>query len=161
MSQDAAAFRQLTDHWLWYADEALEQMTAIVSGLGDDLASRRPDLPGANSPYAILTHCCGVVEQWAGEMIAGRRVERDRAAEFVATGTVASLRAKVERARVRLRQDLAELDWAAPPRGAVDPQDADLPLGQSQGGVLLHITEELHQHLGQLELTRDVLRSAG
>ena len=35
--------------------------------------------------------------------------------------------------------------------------DADLPLGQSQGSVLLHIYEELTQHLGQMELTRDLL----
>jgi len=59
---------------------------------------------------------------------------------------------------VRLRADLAHLDWDAPPRGPVDPQDADLPVGRSQGGVLLHIYEELSQHLGQMEITRDLLR---
>jgi hypothetical protein len=149
---------QLTKTWLWYVDEALDQMTAIVVGLGDDLASTRPDLPGANSPYAILTHCCGVLEGWGGEAVAGRRIERDRAAEFVATGPVADLEARVAAARVRLRADLAALDWDAPPRGPVDPQDVDLPLGRSQGGVLLHIYEELAQHLGQMEITRDLLR---
>lgn len=152
--------QQLVEVWLWYVDQALDEMTAIVTALGDELASRRPELPGANSPYAILTHCCGVMEAWGGEMIAGRRVERDRAAEFQATGSVPALRAKVDAARARLRADLAGVDWDAPPRGAVDPQDVDLPLGQSQGGVLLHIYEELSQHLGQMELTRDVLRAA-
>jgi len=34
---------------------------------------------------------------------------------------------------------------------------ADLPLATTQGGVLLHIYEELSQHLGQLELTRDIV----
>ncbi len=149
---------QLTKVWLWYVDEALDQMTAIVVGLGDDLASTRPDLPGANSPYAILTHCCGVMEEWGGEAVHGRRIQRDRAAEFVATGAVADLEARVAAARLRLRADLADLDWDAPPRGPVDPQDADLPLGRSQGGVLLHIYEELSQHLGQMEITRDLLR---
>jgi Protein of unknown function (DUF664) len=149
---------ELTKVWLWYVDEALDQMTAIVVGLGDDLASTQPDLPGANSPYAILTHCCGVLEQWGGQTVAGRRIERDRAAEFVATGSVADLEARVAAARVRLRADLAHLDWDAPPRGPVDPQDADLPVGRSQGGVLLHIYEELSQHLGQMEITRDLLR---
>src|SRR3954447_18225708 len=93
---------QLTKVWLWYVDEALDQMTAIVVGLGDDLARTRPALPGANSPYAILTHCCGVMEQWGGEAVAGRRIERDRAAEFVATGSVADLEVRVAASRVRL-----------------------------------------------------------
>ena len=30
---------------------------------------------------------------------------------------------------------------------------------RTQGGVLLHVYEELAQHLGQLEVTRDVLLS--
>ena len=92
--------------------------------------------------------------------VAGRRIERDRPAEFVATGPVADLVAQVARARAQLVVDLAAVDWDGPPRGSVDPQDADLPLGRSQGGVLLHIYEELAQHLGHLEITRDVLRHA-
>ena len=66
------------EEYLWYVDEALDQMTAILVGLGDELACTRPNLPGANAPYAIVTHCCGVMEQWGGEMVAGRRVQRDR-----------------------------------------------------------------------------------
>lgn len=148
----------LTETWLWYVDQALGEMTAIVTGLGDELASSRPDLPGANSPYAIVSHCCGVLEAWGGESVAGRRIQRDRPAEFVATGAVADLVTKVAAARAQLVTDLAAVDWAAPLRGPVDPQDVDLPMGRSQGGVLLHIYEEMAQHLGQLEITRDVLR---
>jgi hypothetical protein len=147
------------EEYLWYVDFALDQMTAILVGLGDELASTRPDLLGANSPYAIVTHCCGVMEWWGGEMVGGRAVQRDRAAEFVATGAVSDLLGRVQAAKSRLRADVAGVDWDAPPRGAVDPADADLPLGQSQSGVLLHIYEELSQHLGQLEITRDVLRA--
>ena len=49
---------------LWFADSALDGMVAIVRQLGDDRANRRPQLPGANSPYAILTHCLGVMEHY-------------------------------------------------------------------------------------------------
>ena len=45
------------DDFRYYADDALRGMVGIVSELGDDLANRRPDVPGANSPFAILTHC--------------------------------------------------------------------------------------------------------
>ncbi|MFL6100123.1 MAG: DUF664 domain-containing protein [Actinomycetales bacterium] len=143
--------------WLWYVGKALDDMCGIVSNLGDDLANRRPDLPGANSPYAILTHCCGVMNQWAGEVVADRTVQRDRAAEFVAHGSVADLLPLVARTRSQLRRDVEAVRWNAEPLGPVDPQDRDTPLGRSQGGVLLHIYEELSQHLGQMEITRDVL----
>jgi hypothetical protein len=42
-----------------------------------------------------------------------------------------------------------------------DDEDAALPIGRTQGGALIHIYEELAQHRGQMELTRDVVRSAG
>jgi hypothetical protein len=35
-----------------------------------------------------------------------------------------------------------------------------MPLGRTQGGVAVHIYEELAQHRGQMELTSDVLRAA-
>ncbi len=34
---------------------------------------------------------------------------------------------------------------------------ADTPIGTSRGIALLHVYEELVQHLGQLEITRDIL----
>ena len=71
-----------------YVDRAVEAMADIVGDLGDDLANTRPGLPGANSAYAILRHCLGVMEFWGGQVVAGRTVERDREAEFRASGPV-------------------------------------------------------------------------
>jgi HAD superfamily hydrolase (TIGR01509 family) len=147
------------DDFLYYVDDALDGMVRIVCELGDDLANRRPDLPGANSPFAILTHCLGVMEYWGGEIVAGRHIVRDRPAEFRATGRVAALTDDTQRARRRLRADLAALDPFAPPRGDPHVDDATLPLARTQGGALLHIYEELAQHRGQLEITRDLLRT--
>ena len=146
--------------YLSFVDDALTGMVEIVTELGDELANRRPDLPGANSPYAVLTHCLGVLEYWGGHVVAGRPIERDRDAEFVAHGDVATLTGRVADARRRFLADLEDVDPPAAPRGAVEPEDAELPLGRTQGGALLHVLEELAQHRGQLELTRDVLRAA-
>lgn len=146
------------EDYLHYVDEALDGMVEIVTELGDDLANRRPDLPGANSPYAILTHCLGVMEFWGGYVVAGRTIERDRDAEFGASGAVADLVERTRRAGRQLQADVAELEPFAPPRGVLpDPEDADLPLGRTQGGALIHIYEELAQHRGQMEGCRDVL----
>jgi hypothetical protein len=142
-----------------YVDRAVEQMTAIVTELGDKLANRKPALPGANSPYAILRHCLGVMEFWGGEVVAGREVIRDRPAEFRAHGPVAGLAAAAGKARGQFRADAAAADFAGPPRGGAGHQKYPGELEfTSQGHALLHVLEEVTQHLGQMEVTRDVLR---
>jgi hypothetical protein len=147
------------DDFLYFVDEALEGMVTVVTELGDDLANRRLDVPGANAPYAVLFHCLGVMEYWGGAMVAGRTIERDRDAEFRASGPVADLVRRTRQARRQLDADLDGLEPLAPPRGTPQPDDADLPLARTQGGVLIHVYEELAQHRGQMEVTRDVLRA--
>jgi Protein of unknown function (DUF664) len=147
------------DDFLYFVDEALEGMVTVVTELGDDLANRRLDVPGANSPYAVLFHCLGVMEYWGGAMVAGRAIERDRDAEFRVSGRVAELIGRTRRARRQLDADMTGLEPLAPPRGTPAPEDADLPLARTQGGVLIHVYEELAQHRGQMEVTRDVLQA--
>lgn len=145
------------EDYLYFVDTALDEMTLIVQELGDDLANQRPDVPGSNTPFALLTHCLGVVECWAGELVAGRSIERDRDAEFVASGRVDELVPLVVGVRRQLRADVALLDPAAPLRNPPDPEDADLPFGRRQGAALMHLYRELAQHLGQMQGYRDVM----
>jgi hypothetical protein len=151
------------EDYLYFVDTALDGMVEIVTELGDDLANRRLDVPGANSPYAILTHCLGVMEYWAGHVVAGRTVQRDRPAEFLARGPVADLVQRVRVAQQQLRSDLAGLEPTAPPRGTSGLHDLESPIARTQGGALEHVYEELAQHRGQMEVTRDLLlaRSQG
>ncbi|MEU8636483.1 DUF664 domain-containing protein [Amycolatopsis sp. NPDC048633] len=146
------------EDYLWFAGRALDGMAAILAELGDDRANRRPPLPGANTPYAIVTHCLGVLEFWAGSLVAGRAVERDRDAEFTASGPVSVLAERVAAAKDQLRADLTVAEPAEPLRAPAPAKYADTPAGRSQGGALQHVYEELAQHHGQLELTRDILR---
>lgn len=146
------------DDYLWFVDEALDGMIAIVTELGDGKANRRPDIPGANSPYVILHHCLGMMDFWGGHVIAGRPTDRDRDAEFRASGPVDELVRRAEAARDQLREDLRSMIADAPPRNPpADEEDAALPLGRTQGGAAFHIYEELAQHRGQMEGARDVL----
>jgi hypothetical protein len=143
--------------YLWYVDRALDAMVGIVVELGDDLANRRPDLPGTNSAYAIVTHCLGVMEYWGGGTVAERDFTRDRASEFVAQGDVADLVDRVGVARQRLAEDIAGLDPLAAPGNVRPHPDDPVPYDQRKGAVLVHLLRELYQHLGQMELTRDFL----
>ena len=144
--------------YLRFSDEALDHMRDMVVELGDELGNRRPDLPGANTPVQILTHCLGVMAYWAREVNLGVDVHRDRPAEFEAVCRVAELAGSVEQARGRFHDDVAAaaLD-AAPVRGQRDDFERGL---RTQGAVLMHVYEELAQHRGQLEITRDLLVAA-
>lgn len=147
------------DTYLRFCDEALGAMCDIVVELGDDLANQRPDLPGANSPFAILTHCIGVCGWWASTVNLGRVVPRDRDAEFRATGAVADLARDTDAMRRSLAEWVAESDMGMPPANPpAQPagQNVDF-FAATRGGVLMHVYEELAQHRGQLEVTRDVL----
>jgi Protein of unknown function (DUF664) len=155
--EGAASVAIAANDYLWFVDLALGQMSAVVEELGDELVNRRPPFRDTNSAYAILTHCIGVMEYWGGATVAERPVQRDRAAEFTASGDVAGLLRRTEHARRRLREDIVGLDAAAAPVGVQpDPDDA-VPYAETKGAVLVHILEELFQHLGQMELTRDAL----
>jgi len=148
------------DACLWFVDLALEQMVAIVRGLGDVDANRRPDLAGANSPYVILTHCLGVLEFWGGRMIAERTITRDRNAEFEARGTVDALIERTDASRRQYERDVANIESLARPPNVLPPKELALPYARTKGAVLLHVMRELFQHLGQMELSRDVLRAS-
>jgi hypothetical protein len=153
---DAPVCVSVTDY-LWFVDLALGEMAGIVEQLGDDLANRRPPFRGANSPFAILAHCLGVLEYWGGATVAERPVQRDRAAEFTASGDVAGLVRRAEQARRRLREDIVGLEPAGSPANVRRDPDDPVPYTETKGTVLLHVLEELFQHLGQMELSRDVL----
>jgi hypothetical protein len=99
------------------------------------------------------------MEFWGGSLVAGRRIQRDRAAEFAAVGTVAEVVERAGAAQQQLRADIASLVPSAPPRAEPSPEDAALPIGRTQGGALIHLYEELAQHRGQMEITRDLLLS--
>jgi hypothetical protein len=143
-------------------DRALDGLLDVARELGPGRVNARAAVPGANSAFAILTHCLGVCEYWIGALIGGRTVERDREAEFVATGTLEQLELRVAAGRDRLRQDLAGYRAGQPLAVTPDPRFQGPPEeGLQQDGVLLHVLEELAQHHGQVQVLRDLLIAAG
>ncbi|MDH4118209.1 MAG: DinB family protein [Acidimicrobiia bacterium] len=145
------------EEYLAFVQRALDGMIRIVEELGDDLANTVPAIPGANSPYATLHHCLGVMEYWGGHLVSGRPSTRDRESEFTAAGTVTGLVARTRDAQSTLAEDLRRADPRAelpvqPPASFLGP-DFELTVG----GTFLHIYEELAQHHGQMEVAADLL----
>ncbi len=149
------------DEYLACCDRALDAYADIVTALGDDLVNARlGGIPGSNSAFALATHVSGMTTRWVRTVNLGIHVPRDRAAEFTATGTVAEALALLHGTRARLHEDARA---ASPSELPLDPaHDKDGSISYlTQGEVLLHVYEELAQHLGQLEVTRDVLLARG
>ena len=141
--------------YLTFCDEALDAYAVIVRELGESRANASlPSVEGSNSAFVLVAHVVGVMGRWGSTVNRGIVVPRDRDAEFTAVGSVQEALALLESGRARLHEDVRATDPTAPP--ANPPLDRDDTYA-TQGEVLMHVYEELAQHLGQLEVTRDVL----
>lgn len=146
------------DSYLTFCDKALDSYAVIVGSLGEaHLTAVVPSVEGSNSAFALVTHIVGVMGRWGRTVNRGIVVPRDRDAEFTATGTLDEALALLELGRARLHEDAHACDPAAAPVNP--PTGRDRTAYATQGDVLMHVYEELAQHLGQLEVTRDVLLS--
>ncbi len=94
---------------------------------------------------------------WAGALVAGRVVARDRDAEFVATGDVTSLTERVAEARLQMEADLHAADPGGGLRSSPPPSYRGPDAVLTQAGALQHVYEELAQHHGQMEILRDAI----
>jgi uncharacterized damage-inducible protein DinB len=144
-----------------YLRHAFRQLLDVADRLGEDRVNERPHGPDTNSVAALVAHCCGVAEFWLGHVALGEPSDRDRDGEFEAAANLAELHAMVDAAVDRAAALLARLDAGegTDDGGRVVLLDED----GSDASVVLHVLEELFQHLGHAELAADALgaRAAG
>lgn len=151
------------DEYLAFCDKALDGYAVVLRELGEaHLNGSLTSVPGletvgSNSPFALVAHVVGVMGRWGRTVNRGIVVPRDRDAEFTATGTVDEALALLEMGRARLHEDVRAAEPAAAPVNP--PTDRERTAYATQGAVLMHVYEELAQHLGHLEVTRDALLS--
>ena len=143
-----------------YLRHAYGQMLDVVDRLGDDRVNDRPPGPDTNAVAALVVHCCAVTEFWIGHVALGRPTSRDRESEFSTTATVAELHALVESTLAQVTEDLAAID-----AGRVQPDRTGRQFleggDESDGAIVLHVLEELYQHLGHMELAADAIAIRG
>ena len=140
-----------------YLRHAFAQMLAVADRLGDDLLDERPHGPGTNSVAALIVHCCALTPWWLGHVALGDPTDRQRDAEFHATAELADLHALVAETLETVPALLARLEAGD---GTDEGGRAFLLEGDdSDASVVVHVLEELFQHVGHMELTADALRS--
>ncbi|WP_448851072.1 mycothiol transferase [Corynebacterium sp. 335C] len=141
-----------------HALQLLDRLARIVLELDDGTANATPAAPAMNSPAVLLRHVLGSARYWLDHVCLGHPNVRDREGEFSWSGPVADLAALFpgERAVIAAALDeIAELDPASAP--ASPPTDRERWWAGTVGGVVVHVLHEVAQHLGHLEITRDVL----
>jgi hypothetical protein len=143
-----------------YTRHAFEQMLEVADRLGDDRVNDRPLGPDTNAVASLIIHCCAVTEFWIGHVALGRPTHRDREAEFSSTATVAELHAMVGSTLAQVAEDLAAID-----EGRTQPDRTGRQFleggDESDGAIVVHVLEELYQHLGHMELAADALTIRG
>jgi uncharacterized damage-inducible protein DinB len=141
-----------------FVDLAFDGLLRVADRLGDDLVNVRPVGPDTTSVAALVVHCCGVAEYWLGHVALGDPSERDRDAEFGTVASVAALHERVAAVRVVVAGCLDRLDSGS----GTDPTGRPPLWGghTSDAAIVLHVVEELFQHLGHAELSADVLLGA-
>jgi hypothetical protein len=165
-----------------YMGHAFGQMLGVADRLGDERVNDRPlgpaeaaalptagagarasesdRWPETNAVAALVVHSCAVTEFWIGHVALGRSSDRDRESEFSSTATVAELHALVDDTLAQVREDLAAIDDG---RTQADRTGRQFLEGgdESDGAIVLHVLEELYQHLGHMELAADALAVRG
>ncbi len=147
------------DDFALFCGRTIDGMARALDGLSDREVNRSPDVEGANSAYALVTHALAAAEWWTEYVVLGHPIERDRPSEFTATGAASDLIHRCDAAKARIAELAPQLGAAEELHGEAVTQ---IPLGAdwTVGAALIHAYEELAQHLGHLEITVDLVRGA-
>jgi uncharacterized damage-inducible protein DinB len=146
--------RAIESYWRFIAS-ALDRLLACLEGRTEEELNWRP-LPTANSLYGLALHTLANTEENILAILCGQVMQRNREAEFAAqVRSPDALRAKWQQLRDRLSRHLAQVSPTE-----LD-QERDHPRRGSLTGreVLLVVARHTTEHLGQAELTRDLLRA--
>jgi hypothetical protein len=138
----------------------LDRVCACLEGLSEAQLNWRPPIDGANSAYVIAAHTLGCARAWVLGIACGQPVERDRPAEFRASGRdAADLTAQARRLSDDIDVALAALPVSALDQRLVPPKSLwgeSEPEERSVREALVNMVWHTGLHLGQLEMTRDL-----
>jgi hypothetical protein len=137
--------------------DGIERIIRCLDGMDADGLNWRPPAPETNSLYVLAFHTMGSAEEAVIQVLGGQPVQRDRDAEFRASGDSAEpLYARWESLKVRLRETLASL-----PPEAMEKEVQHRRFGAMPGRKFLFLTvQHPAEHAGHAELTRDLYRAS-
>lgn len=139
-----------------YLGVAFSGMNRVLDRLDDDSVNVRPGDWGTNSVAGLIVHCCELAPSWFETAGLGRHGDRDREGEFAATATIGELQSRIEATLVRIGPIVQ--DFVTGPTAGDHELRVFLPGDDhSDAALVLHVFEELFQHLGHMEVTADAV----
>ena len=143
-----------------------DRLCQSLDGLSEQQLNWHPPAPDANSIYVIATHTLGNARAWILGIACGQPIERDRPAEFRASGAdaaplIASARALLDEIEQALGAlEPASLDELREPRQQLWGAGTSQPVTGRE--AIIHVISHAATHTGQIDLTRDLaLANAG
>jgi uncharacterized damage-inducible protein DinB len=136
--------------------ELRDQVESLLEGLPQEALDWRP-IEGAgelatNSLTAMVVHLVGSEAHWMKEVIAGKKIVRDRDAEFVTKGlNVSELQAQIGAAGKVTMEILSALT-----EKQLEESREWRERSVSVRWCILHVIEHYAQHLGHMQLTRQL-----
>lgn len=144
-------------------ETALADMRPAIEGGRREALNWRPGGDGTNSIAVLAVHVMNSTRWWLSVATGVPLPDRDRESEFVATaadaGALLSIVDDLAHDCRRLLEDAPHVDWSARRRtsargrpGASDEVTAAF--------ALIHAFGHLHEHVGQIALTRQLWENA-
>lgn len=149
------------DTYSRYIREKITQLHDALKGLSEDDLNRVPDLPGANSPYVIVTHTLGNIRAWVLGITCGHDLSRDRPAEFASHGTYEELGVAACKLSGEIEAALEKLDPKTLSDRFVPTQELwgeGNPTEFERRACLANVLEHAAIHLGHLHMTLELMR---
>lgn len=136
-----------------FISRSIDRIIACLDDMSEDDLNWRP-IKTANSLFVLATHILGTTEENILGVLCGQPVQRRREAEFAAVGTSAeTVRSKWSELRSRIEEALRHLTPEELNRKREHPRRGQLT-GRE---VLIVLARHAAEHMGQAELTRDLL----
>ena len=133
------------------------EMLKHCDGLSEEALNWKPPIQDTNSLYQLITHVTGSDAFWLLYIVGGIAVQRDRAAEFMASGAdLSAIRAQIESNAARSNEVLRKL--SADDLARVHETNLDAHDGR---WCIMHIIEHWSRHVGHAELTRQLWEAMG
>jgi uncharacterized damage-inducible protein DinB len=147
-----------------YIRKQIADVHAALNGLNEAQLNQRPKVSSTNSGYVIATHVLGNARAWILGIACGQPLGRDRPAEFASRGTYEELGEAASALSGEIEAALAGLH-ASTLGDLLTPSQELWGEGEAheitRREALAHVLEHASMHLGQIQLTRDlVVRAA-
>ena len=136
--------------------ELQDQMKKLLEGLPQEALDWRP-IPGegklaTNSFSGIIAHLAGSEMFWMKEIIGRQPIQRDREAELVTRGvSVSELMARLDAAARSAEENLSPLT-----ESQLEEARKFRDRSVLVRWAILHVIEHMAQHLGHMQLTRQL-----